>query len=350
MLEPSCTGHENVLVLTDVFSKYTLAAPIRDQRAETVVQALVTEWFFRFGGPGRIHSDQGRNFESTLMKQLCGFYGIEKSCTTPYHPAGNGQCEWFNQTLHNLLRTLPVSRKRDWASCLPQILFCYNTTPHQSTGESPYFLMFGQEPRLPVDCLLGRVQETGEGGVREWIVEHRARMHVAFEGARECLKAAAEHRKKRHDQHVRDAPLREGTLVYLRDYSVRGHHKIQYLWSSVVHQVVRAPKDGGSVYTVAPADDLGRIKRVHHSLMKTRIQQDSQKHQCHPLWKWQGPLWCPCLLWTTWCMMLIWVLLVRPSSFPQTSLGIVLGPCEEREVPQQGSILMSTIFHEQWRM
>uniref|UniRef100_A0A9J8A250 Integrase catalytic domain-containing protein n=1 Tax=Cyprinus carpio carpio TaxID=630221 RepID=A0A9J8A250_CYPCA len=152
MLEPSCSGHENVLVLTDVFSKYTLAAPIRDQRAETVVQALVTEWFFRFGGPGRIHSDQGRNFESTLMKQLCGFYGIEKSCTTPYHPAGNGQCEWFNQTLHNLLRTLPVSRKRDWASCLPQILFCYNTTPHQSTGESPYFLMFGQEPRGCLYC------------------------------------------------------------------------------------------------------------------------------------------------------------------------------------------------------
>lgn len=280
MLEPSSSGHENVLVLTDVFSKYTLAVPTRDQRAETVVQVLVTEWFFRFGVPGRIHSDQGRNFESALMRQLCGFYGIEKSRTTPYHPAGNGQCERFNRTLHNLLRTLPASRKRDWASCLPQILFCYNTTPHQSTGESPYLLMFGQEPRLPVDFLLGRVQEPGEGGVHEWIVEHRARMQVAFEGARERLKAAAEYRKKRHDQHVRDAPLREGTLVYLRDHSVRGRHKIQDLWSSVLHQVLRAPKDGGSVYTVAPAGDLGKVKRVHRSLMKPRIQQDPPIVEC----------------------------------------------------------------------
>lgn len=118
MLEPSCSGHENVLVLTDVFNKYTLAVPTRDQWAESIVQALVAECFFRLGVPGRIHSDEGQNFESALMKQLCGFYGIERSRTTPYHPNGNGQCEWFNR---GFLHTLPVSRKRDWASCLPQI-------------------------------------------------------------------------------------------------------------------------------------------------------------------------------------------------------------------------------------
>uniref|UniRef100_A0A667X7X5 Gypsy retrotransposon integrase-like protein 1 n=1 Tax=Myripristis murdjan TaxID=586833 RepID=A0A667X7X5_9TELE len=154
LLEPSQSGFENVLVMTDVFSKYTVAVPTRDQRASTVAQVLLNEWFFRFGVPGRIHSDQGRCFESTLIQQLCHLYGVSKSRTTPYHPAGNGQCERFNRTLHNLLRTLPVSRKRDWVSCLPHVLFCYNTTPHQGTGESPFLLMFGREPRLPIDFLL----------------------------------------------------------------------------------------------------------------------------------------------------------------------------------------------------
>ncbi|KAI5614765.1 hypothetical protein C0J50_3413 [Silurus asotus] len=122
VLEPSSSGLENVLVMTDIFTKYTLAVPTRNQQAETVAQVLVVECFCKLGVPGRIHSDQGRNFESALIKQLCCLYGVEKSRTTPYHPAGNGQCERFNQTLHNLLRTLPVSRKGDWPSCLPQEL------------------------------------------------------------------------------------------------------------------------------------------------------------------------------------------------------------------------------------
>lgn len=112
---------------------------------ETMAQDLVVEWFYKFGVPGRIHSTQGHNFESSLIQQLCAWYNVEKCRTTPYHPAGNGQFECFNRTLHNILHALPVSRKMDWALCLPQVLFCYNITPHQATGESLYFLMFRQE-------------------------------------------------------------------------------------------------------------------------------------------------------------------------------------------------------------
>ncbi len=128
---------ENVLVMTDVFTKFTQAVPTRNQRAETVAQVLVSEWFCKFGVPVRIHSDQGRSFESSLIQQLCSLYQVENSRTTPWHPAGNGQCEHFNRMLHNLLRTLPSSRKEAWVSALPQLLFCYNTTPHQVTGSPP---------------------------------------------------------------------------------------------------------------------------------------------------------------------------------------------------------------------
>lgn len=271
ILEPSSSGVENVLVITDIFSKYTVAVPTRDQRAETVARLLVTEWFCKFGVPARLHSDQGRNFESGLIRQLCSLYGVVKSRTTPYHPAGNGQCERFNRTLHNLLRTLPSSRKRDWVACLPQVVFCYNTTPHQTTGESPHFLMFGQEARLPVDFLLGSVPEPVEGEIHQWVLEHQTRLKVAFEGARERLRAAAKKRKEQHDPLIRDAPLTVGQLVYLRDYGVRGRHKISDLWSPVVFQVVRAPEEGGVVYSIAPVDDLTQVRTVHRSLIKVRL-------------------------------------------------------------------------------
>lgn len=100
LLEPSSTGFENVLVMTDVFRKYTLAVPPCDQHTETVAQVLLAEWFYKFGVSTRLHSDQGHSFESSLLCQLCALYGMEKSHTTPCHPAGNGQCECFNHTLH----------------------------------------------------------------------------------------------------------------------------------------------------------------------------------------------------------------------------------------------------------
>ncbi|TWW73497.1 Retrovirus-related Pol polyprotein from transposon 412 [Takifugu flavidus] len=271
LLEPSRNGLENVLVMTDVFSKYTLAVPTRDQRATTVAQALVSEWFFKFGVPARIHSDQGRNFESLLLQQLCTLYGVEKSRTTPYHPAGNGQCERFNRTLHNLLRAFPASRKRDWHSCLPQVLYSYNTTPHQSTGESPFYLMFGREPRLPVDFLLGRVENPVEGEIHEWVEEHQTRLQLAFEGARERLRVVAERRKRNHDQHVRDLPLVVGQLVWLRNHGLRGRRKIQDLWGPTVYRILRAPQDGGSVYTIAPTDDQTKVQRVHRTLLKAVV-------------------------------------------------------------------------------
>lgn len=271
LLEASRSGFENVLVMTDVFTKFTFAVPTRDQRAETVAQVLVNEWFYKFGVPGRIHSDQGRNFESCLIQQLCSLYGIEKSRTTPYHPAGNGQCERFNRTLHNLLRTLPTSRKRDWVSCLPQVLFSYNTTPHQATGESPHFLMFGQEPRLPVDFLLGGVSNLVQGGVHDWIMEHQARLQVAFNGAQDRLRIMAERRKGYFDSRVREIPLEVNQMVLLRECGLKGRQKIQDAWSSVTYRVIETPDRGGSVYTIVPVDDVTKVKRVHRSLLKPHI-------------------------------------------------------------------------------
>ncbi|GFN82817.1 Pol polyprotein [Plakobranchus ocellatus] len=105
-LEPASDGREDVLVLTDVFTKWTMAIPIRDQSAMLVTRVLIREWIPHYGVPRRLHSEQGKCFEAEVIKCLCEHNGVAKSRTSPYNPGGNGVCERFNKSLHNLLRVL----------------------------------------------------------------------------------------------------------------------------------------------------------------------------------------------------------------------------------------------------
>ncbi len=257
-LEPSSNGLEHVLVMTDVFTKYTVAVPARDQKATTVARILVNEWFFHYGVPLRIHSDRGRNFESTLIAELCKWYGITKSRTTPGHPQGNGQVERFNRTLHNLLRTLSVEKKKRWHEHIKEVVYAYNVTPHASTGMSPFYLMFGRDARMPSDIQLG-VEKTSEE--EDWLSVHQTRLQKAFEQANQQLKTAALARKLIFDRKAVDAPLRIGERVFLRLFTP-GRAKIQDFWKDRVFRVVGKVGDN-DVYEVEPADGFGSKRTVN---------------------------------------------------------------------------------------
>ena len=225
-IEKSSDGYEHLLIVTDVFSKFTQAYPTKDQKAPTVAKVLTEKWFYVYGVPSQLHSDQGRNFESGLVKQLCKFYGITKTRTTPYHPQGNGQCERFNRTLFDLLRTLTDKQKRQWPRVLPQLLFAYNTTVNSTTGYSPYELLFGRRPHLPVDALLGTDGDDPQTEELEpWLAEHQERMEEVYKDARRRLEVAATRREQRAPGPP-EPPLPVGTLV-LRRHHPLGRCKIQ---------------------------------------------------------------------------------------------------------------------------
>ena len=273
VLEKSTNGTENVLVLTDVFTKFTQAIPTKDQKATTVARVLVKEWIVRFGVPKRIHSDQGRNFESKVIQELCKIYDITKSRTSPYHPEGNGQCERFNRTMHDRLRTLSPERKRKWPEFLPELVFAYNCTPHSTTGYSPYYLFFGREPTLPVDYMLGSVGEI-EGDCSEWITEHHERLEKAFQLASARTEKEALRRQTRSNLKATDTSLPVGARVYLKN-RVKGRNKMQDVWDATPHKVIRR-LDTGNTYVVVPLLSLPGMEESRKTVHRNDILHATQ--------------------------------------------------------------------------
>lgn len=253
LMEKSVGGFENVLVMTDIFTKFSVAVSTKDQKAPSAAKALVKRWFNIYGPPLRIHSDRGKSFENKLIRELCRIYGTHKSSTTPYHPIGNGQCERMNRTLHNMLRTLEVEQKRRWVDHLDELVFAYNTTEHSSTSYTPFFLMFGREARHNIDILLGTGLES-EPRSDNWVKSHQKKLRQAYEITKDYTKKKADQRKKRHDRKASSHTLDIGDRVYLRR-RVKRRDKIGDAWDDKVYMVVEVRPD--SVYVVRCVDGFG---------------------------------------------------------------------------------------------
>ena len=140
-LEPGKGLEENVLVVTGLFTRYAQAYVTRTQTAQTTAKTLWDKFIVHYGLPEKILSDQGQNFESQLVANLCMLMGMQEIWTSPYHPQTSGQYKRFNSTLINMLRTLPPEKKSEWKNHIGTLVHTYNCTQNPAMGFSPYYLM-----------------------------------------------------------------------------------------------------------------------------------------------------------------------------------------------------------------
>lgn len=136
-LPETARGNRHILVMMDHFTKWCEAFATSDQKAVTVAKILVEKVFSRFGSPVVLHSDQGANFESNLMHELCDVMGITKTRTTAYHPRCDGQVERQNRTLQDMLAAFSAKHGSDWDLWLDSVVLAYNTSRQESLQLSP---------------------------------------------------------------------------------------------------------------------------------------------------------------------------------------------------------------------
>lgn len=264
-LEMSKGGYQNILVITDHFTRYSQAVPTRNQTARTTAEALFNSFIVHYGFPKRLHSDQGANFSGQIIKELCEMTGMQKSRTTSYHPMGNGACERFNRTLLSMLGTLDPKKKVDWKSHVSPLVHAYNATRHDSTNQSPFYLMFGRHPRLAIDLALGIPEEEQKKPQQKYVQDLRKRLQDSYRLAGEEAEKAQQQQKINYDLRARAAVLEPGDRVLVRRLAFEGKHKIADKWEDDVYVVTAQPNEEIPVYTVEKEDGSDRCRTLHRN-------------------------------------------------------------------------------------
>ncbi|UYV61596.1 hypothetical protein LAZ67_1005488, partial [Cordylochernes scorpioides] len=140
-----------IIVLSDYYTRYAETRAVSEATVKEVSKFLVEDIFLRHGAPQYLISDRGSQFTSNLMKEVMKTCKIKHCFTTSYHPQTNGLTERLNRTLINMLSMYVNTDQKNWDEILPFITHAYNTTIQETTGYSPFFLMFGREPTSLLD-------------------------------------------------------------------------------------------------------------------------------------------------------------------------------------------------------
>ena len=228
------------------------------------------DFLSRHGTPKSLLTDQGRNFESQLMHEVCRRYGIEKKATSPYHPQCNGQTERFNRTLNDMLSLYVSQNEKDWDSWVPSVLFASRSAVHASTGKSPFEMLYGRGSRLPIEFQLPafRNAPTAATPASEYISIVKATLEGLHELAQVNLRRSQGRQKQQHDLHANAAPLRPVDRVLLHNPQLRrGRSRTFHKPWRGPYRVVREPRYPGVTYAIRDESN-GRVVIAHRNRLK----------------------------------------------------------------------------------
>ena len=151
---PMSKGKRNALTVICMLKGYVFCIPLKSKTAEEVLQAYVDNVYSKFGGSMKILSDNGTEFKNKIFEQVARELGVVyKLYTPPYHPASNGRIEGFHAFLKACI-SKHIAPQLEWDDVIPLACAAYNFIPNEHSKESPFFLMFGRDPVLPLNTLL----------------------------------------------------------------------------------------------------------------------------------------------------------------------------------------------------
>ena len=264
------SGNRHAIVAVDYLTKWAICKAVPAASAKEVVDFFVRNVVLQHGAPVFLISDRGKCLTASFAEELFRALQTNHLVTAAYHPQCNGLVERYNHTFAEMLSMYVNSYHNDWDGLIDFVTFAYNTSRQETTGVSPFLLLYGREAVLPIDVALGNNPEkgVGDGDPDESVRTLTAKLSQIREEVKERMAAIQAKQKKRYDRRRRQASFAEGELVLIyRPIRKKGRSTKLLHRHFGPYRIVRRVSDLN--YVVEPM--YGRKKkrdRVHVSSLK----------------------------------------------------------------------------------
>lgn len=209
-------GNRYIVVFSDYLTRWCEAFPVPSVEATLIARLLVDEIISRHGAPRVLLSDRGTNFLSKIVADVCKIFQIHKVNTSSYYPQTDGLVERFNSTLCQSLSMYVTKNQKDRDDFIPLVLFAHRTSVLEAIGDSPFYVLYGREPRLPIDV---KYLRRDSDNMSSSVLEHRKRVvekvEMAQNLARENLQRSQQKMKDYYDRNVREPVFEVGQRVWV---------------------------------------------------------------------------------------------------------------------------------------
>ena len=208
-------GNQYMITLVCWFSSWLECYPTKDKTAETVARVLLDDFIPRHGVMSTLVSDRGTEFCNAVIDLVSAELNIARIKTSPFHPQSNGKVEISHKTLNNILaKSLDGKDQRSWDDYVPAALLAYRVSVSDTTKMSPFFIVYGRDPQLPMDTLLGpKHRYLGD----EYVPITLSRLHRAFTAVKDNLREARAKNQRYFNQRAEKCDFRVGDPVYYLD-------------------------------------------------------------------------------------------------------------------------------------
>ncbi|UYV79891.1 hypothetical protein LAZ67_18000994, partial [Cordylochernes scorpioides] len=208
----SMCGNRWIIVCTDYLTKFAITKALPTSESVEVAKFFIKDVILKHGAPREVITDRGRNFISSMIRDLNKHCRITHRTTTAYHPQTNGLTERLNKTIADMLSMYVDVNQKDWDEILPFVTFAYNTAKQESTGFSPFYLVHGREAETPLDLLFPKFPSEDE---YDFIQTLGSRAEEARQLARIHTMRSQGGNKLRYDAHHRNIIYQPGVLVWI---------------------------------------------------------------------------------------------------------------------------------------